>query len=79
MNQIQLIKVIPRVIEEVQFFLLANPDKYRSLTEPNSISYALIKLLKMGNVCQRHRKVAKAATIGSDKMVQVIGPHGRRL
>ena len=35
-----------RLIEEVQIFLLSNPDKDRALTEPNVISYTLIKLTK---------------------------------
>ena len=33
-------------IKEVQLFLLANPDEDRALTDPNLISYALIKLTK---------------------------------
>ena len=39
-----------RGIREVQIFLLANPDKYCALTEPNLISYALINLTKTGGV-----------------------------
>ena len=32
------------------FFLLTNPDEYHTLTEPNLISYALIKLTKTGGM-----------------------------
>ena len=39
-----------RGIKEVQLFLLSNPDKERTLTEPNIISYALIKLTKTGGM-----------------------------
>ena len=46
MNQIQLVKVIIIVIEEVQLFLLSHPNGKRALTEQNLISYALIKLTK---------------------------------
>ena len=37
-------------IKEVQLFLLYNLEKYRALTKPNLISYALIKLAKTGGV-----------------------------
>ena len=43
-KQKQLVKLVLIGIEEVQIFLLANPDLYRALTEPNLIIYALIKL-----------------------------------
>ena len=42
-----------RGTEEVKLFLLANPDKYLSLTEPKVISYALIKLTKTGGMYAR--------------------------
>ena len=50
MNQIQPVKVMLSCIKEVQLFLLVNPDKDRALTEPNLISYALIKLSKIGGI-----------------------------
>ena len=37
-------------IEEVQIFLLANPEDDRQLSEPNPIGYALIKLSKCGGM-----------------------------
>ena len=37
-------------IEEVQIFLLANPEEDRQLSEPNLIGYALIKLSKCGGM-----------------------------
>ena len=46
MNQMKSIEVMIRGIEELQLFLLSNPDEDRALTEPNLISYALIKLTK---------------------------------
>ena len=46
----QLVEVMLRGIKEVQLFLLANPDEDRALTEPNIISYALIKLTKPGGM-----------------------------
>ena len=48
MNQMQPVEVMLIVIEEVKLFLLANPDKDCALTELNLISYALIKLKKLG-------------------------------
>ena len=39
-----------RGIEEVQIFLLTNPEEYRQLSEPNLIGYALIKLYKCGGM-----------------------------
>ena len=50
MNQMQPVGVILRGIEEVQIFLLANPDKDRALTDPKLIRYALIKPTKTGGV-----------------------------
>ena len=50
MNQIQPDKVVLRRIEEVQLFLLSNPDKERTLMEPNLIIYKIIKLTKAGGV-----------------------------
>ena len=41
------------VIKEVQLFLLANLDEDRALTEPNLISYALIKLTNTGGIYAR--------------------------
>ena len=46
MNQLQLVEVIIRLIEEVHLFLLANSDKERTLTDPNLISCTLIKIKK---------------------------------
>ena len=37
-------------IEEVQIFLLANPEEDRQLSEPNIIAYALINLSKCGGM-----------------------------
>ena len=37
-------------MEEVQLFLLANPDNDRALTKPNLISYTLIKFTKIGGM-----------------------------
>ena len=48
MKQMQPVKLILTGIDEVQLFLLDKPDKDRALTEPNLISYALIKLKKTG-------------------------------
>ena len=45
-----------RGIEEVQLFLLANPDEDRALTEPNLISKALIKLTKTGGMYSKDIK-----------------------
>ena len=39
-----------RVIKEVQLFLLANTDEDCTLTEPNLISYTLIKLTNTGGM-----------------------------
>ena len=56
MNRIQPLKFILIVIKEVKLFLLANSYKDRALTEPNLVSYTLIKLTKTGgHVCQSHR------------------------
>ena len=46
----KLAEVMLRGIEEVQLLILANPDEDRALTEPNLISYALIKLTKTGGM-----------------------------
>ena len=48
MNQIQPVEVMLRGIEELQLFLLSNTEEERELTDPNLISYALIKLTKPG-------------------------------
>ena len=50
MNQINPIEVMLQGIEEVQIFLLSNPEEYRQLSEPNLIGYALIKLSKCGGM-----------------------------
>ena len=50
MNIMQPVEVMLRGIEEVQLFLLYNPDEDRTLFEPNLISYALIKLTKTGGM-----------------------------
>ena len=44
------LKVMLKGIDEVQLFLLDKPDKERALTDPNRISYALIKLTKTGGM-----------------------------
>ena len=41
---------MPIGIEEVQLFQFSNPDEDRALTDPNLISYALIKLKKTGGM-----------------------------
>ena len=45
-----MFKGILRGIKEVKIFLLDNPEEDRALTEPNLISYALIKLTKTGGI-----------------------------
>ena len=50
MNSSHLIEVMLWGIEEVQIFLLANPEEDRQLSEPNLIGYVLIKLSKCGGV-----------------------------
>ena len=50
MNQMQMVKVVIRVIEEVPLLLLANPNKDCTLAYPNLICYALIKLTKTGGI-----------------------------
>ena len=50
MNRSHPIELMLRVIEEVQIFLLANPEEDRQLSEPNLIGYALIKLYKCGGM-----------------------------
>ena len=50
MNRTQPVKFMIIVIKEVQLFLLSNPDEDRALTDPNLISYALIKLTKTGGM-----------------------------
>ena len=49
-NILQPVEVMLRGIKEVQLLPLANPYKDRTLTEPNLISYALIKLTKTGGI-----------------------------
>ena len=53
MNQMQLVKLMLRLIEEVQLLLLANPDEEHALMEPNLINYALIKLIKTGEIYEK--------------------------
>ena len=50
MNRSHPIEVMLRGIEEVQIFLLANPEEDRQLSEPNLTGYALIKLSKCGGM-----------------------------
>ena len=50
MNRSHPIEVMLRVIEEVQIFLLSNPEEDRQLSETNLIGYALIKLSKCGGM-----------------------------
>ena len=50
MKKIQPDELMLRGIEEVQLFLLSNPDEDIVLTETNLISYALIKLTKTGGM-----------------------------
>ena len=50
MNLSHPIEVMFRGIEEVQIFLLANPEEYHQLSEPNIIEYALIKLSECGGM-----------------------------
>ena len=44
MDGLQPVEVMLRGIEEIQLFLLSNPDKNRKLSNALVISYALIKL-----------------------------------
>ena len=65
MNIIQLFKVMLILIEEEQPSFLSKPDEDRTLTKPNLIIYALIKLTKTGGMyskciekCQKgHRRI----------------------
>ena len=50
MNRSHPIEVMLRGIEEVQIFLLANPEEDRQLSDPNLIGYALINLSKCGGI-----------------------------
>ena len=50
MNRSHPIEVMLQGIEEVQIFLLTNPEEDRRLLEPNLIGYALIKLSKCGGM-----------------------------
>ena len=50
MNPSHPIEVMLQGIEELQIFLLANPEEDRQLSEPNLIGYALIKLSKCGGM-----------------------------
>ena len=50
MNRSHPIELMLRGIEEVQIFLLTNPEEDRQLFEPNLIGYALIKLSKCGGM-----------------------------
>ena len=52
----QPVEVMLRGIEEVKLFLVSNPDEDRVLTEPNLISYALIKLTKTGDMYAKEIK-----------------------
>ena len=53
MNRSHPIEVMLRGIEEVQIFILAKPEEYRQLSEPNLIGYALIKLSKCGGMYEK--------------------------
>ena len=53
MDCAQPIKVILRNIEQVQRFLLQNPEEGRQLTQVNLIGYAVIKLSKTGGMYQK--------------------------
>ena len=46
----QPVEVMLRGIKDLRLFLLSIPDKDCVLTEPNLISYALIKLTKTGDM-----------------------------
>ena len=46
----QLVEVILRNTEEVQMFLMANPDGDLKLSDVNIIRYAMIKLSKCGGL-----------------------------
>ena len=50
MNRSHPIEVMLQGIEEVQIFILANPEEDRKLSDPNLIGYALIKLSKCGGM-----------------------------
>ena len=50
MNRSHPIEVMLQGIEEVQIFLLVNPEEDRQLSEPNLIGYALINLSKCGGM-----------------------------
>ena len=50
MNRNHLIEVMLRGIEEVQIFLIANPEEDRQLSKPNLIGYVLIKLSAFGEL-----------------------------
>ena len=50
MNRSHPIEVMLQGIEEVQIFLLANPEEDRQFSEPNLIGYVLIKLSKCGGM-----------------------------
>ena len=52
MDRVQPIKVMLRQIEEVQMFLLANPEEGREHSDFTLIQYALIKLSKTGGCTQ---------------------------
>ena len=53
MNRSHPIEVMLQGIEEVQIFLLANPEEDRQLSEPNLTGYALIKLSKCGGMYEK--------------------------
>ena len=44
----QPVEVMLRTTEEVQMFLMADPDEYRELSNVNLISYAMVKISKCG-------------------------------
>ena len=50
MNRSHPIEVMLQGIEEVQIFLLSNPEEDRQLSEPKLIGYAPIKLSKCGGM-----------------------------
>ena len=56
MNVSHPIEVMLRGIEEVQTFLLTNPEEDSQLSEPNLIGYALTKLSKCGGMYEKALK-----------------------
>ena len=56
MDRAQPIEVMLRNIEQVQRFLLQNPEEDRQLTQVNLIGYAVIKLSETGGMYQKALK-----------------------